>query len=104
MVETAALFSLHGIAKRYGGVVALQDAGLDIAKGRIHAVLGENGAGKSTLIKVMAGVVTPDSGTMMLDGTTVSYATPSAANDAGIVCVFQELSLVPDLSVALARR
>jgi ribose transport system ATP-binding protein len=91
---------MQGISKRYGGVRALQDAQLAIEAGRIHAVLGENGAGKSTLIKIMAGVVTPDEGVMLLDGKPVSFASPAAANDAGIVCIFQELSLIPDLSVA----
>ena len=94
------LFSMQGISKRYGGVRALQDARLVIEAGRIHAVLGENGAGKSTLIKIMAGVVAPDEGTMLLEGKPVSFASPAAANDAGIVCIFQELSLIPDLSVA----
>ena len=94
------LFSMQGISKRYGGVRALQDARLAIEAGRIHAVLGENGAGKSTLIKIMAGVVAPDEGTMLLDAKPVSFASPAAANDAGIACIFQELSLIPDLSVA----
>lgn len=94
------LLVMQGIAKRYGGVRALQDADLTVEAGRIHAVLGENGAGKSTLIKVMAGVVQPDEGRMLLDGRPVSFASPAAANAAGIVCIFQELSLIPDLSVA----
>ncbi len=91
---------MEGVSKRYGGVCALQDAGLVIEAGRIHAVLGENGAGKSTLIKIMAGVVAPDQGRMLLDGRPVSFDSPAAANAAGIVCIFQELSLIPDLSVA----
>ncbi len=91
---------MQGVSKRYGGVRALQGADLAIEAGRIHAVLGENGAGKSTLIKIMAGVVAPDEGTMLLDGKPVAFASPAAANDAGIVCIFQELSLIPDLSVA----
>ena len=91
---------MQGVSKRYGGVRALQGANLTIEAGRIHAVLGENGAGKSTLIKIMAGVVVPDEGRMVLDGEPVAFASPSAANDAGIACIFQELSLIPDLSVA----
>jgi ribose transport system ATP-binding protein len=71
-----------------------------VEAGQIHGVLGENGAGKSTLMKIMAGVVQPDEGRMMLDGSPVSFGNPAAANAAGIVCIFQELSLVPDLSVA----
>jgi ribose transport system ATP-binding protein len=100
MRRNMSLFSMQGVSKRYGGVRALQDAQLTIEAGRIHAVLGENGAGKSTLIKIMAGVVFPDEGRMLLDGQPVSFASPAAANEAGIVCVFQELSLIPDLSVA----
>jgi ribose transport system ATP-binding protein len=94
------LFRMDGVSKRYGGVVALADAELAVRAGAIHAVLGENGAGKSTLIKVMSGVVQPDEGAMTLDARPVAFPSPAAASDAGIVCVFQELSLVPDLSVA----
>jgi ribose transport system ATP-binding protein len=94
------LFVMQGISKRFGGVRALQDADLVIEAGRIHAVLGENGAGKSTLIKIMAGVIAPDEGRLLLDDQPVSFASPAAANAAGIVCIFQELSLIPDLSVA----
>jgi ribose transport system ATP-binding protein len=91
---------LSGISKRYGGVRALEGVDFACARGKIHAVLGENGAGKSTLIKIIAGVVQPDTGSMRLDGKAVSFPTPSAANAAGVVCIFQELSLMPDLSVA----
>ena len=91
---------MSGVSKRYGGVRALEQADLAVTPGRIHAILGENGAGKSTLIKVMSGVVTPDEGVMTLGERKVTFASPAAANQAGIVCIFQELSLVPDLSVA----
>jgi ribose transport system ATP-binding protein len=94
------LFEMQGISKRYGGVRALHDARLAVQAGRIHAVLGENGAGKSTLIKIMAGVVAPDEGQMLLEGRPVRFASPAAAHAAGIACIFQELSLIPDLSVA----
>jgi len=94
------LFRMEGISKRYGGVRALDRAELTVNAGRIHAILGENGAGKSTLIKIMAGVVAPDEGTMRLDGREVCFASPAAANQAGVVCVFQELSLIPELTVA----
>jgi len=92
--------TLAGISKRYAGVRALEGIDFACERGKIHAVLGENGAGKSTLIKIIAGVVQPDAGTMRLAGNQVSLATPSAANAAGVVCIFQELSLMPDLSVA----
>jgi ribose transport system ATP-binding protein len=97
---SASLFRMEGVSKRYGGVNALTNADLTVEAGRIHGVLGENGAGKSTLMKVMAGVVQPDEGRMTLAGSQVRFANPAAANAAGIVCIFQELSLVPDLSVA----
>ncbi|WP_374371230.1 sugar ABC transporter ATP-binding protein [Dongia sp.] len=100
MITVEPIFEMRGIAKSYGGVRALEDASLRVAPGRIHAVLGENGAGKSTLIKIMSGVVQADAGTMVLDGQEITFATPKAANAAGIVCIFQELSLIPDLSVA----
>ena len=94
------LFRMEGVSKRYGGVRALENADLEVRAGRVHAILGENGAGKSTLIKIMSGVVAPDQGRMLLDGHGVSFPDPAAANAAGIVSVFQELSLIPDLSVA----
>ena len=94
------LLRMEGISKRYGGVRALEDARLSCVRGRIHAVLGENGSGKSTLIKVLAGVVRPDAGTIELDGNAIALPGPAAAHRAGIVSVFQELSLLPDLTVA----
>ncbi|MDF1778514.1 MAG: sugar ABC transporter ATP-binding protein [Rhizobiaceae bacterium] len=100
MTDQPMLFRMEGISKRYGGVKALQKADLSVQAGRVHAILGENGAGKSTLIKVMSGVVAPDEGRMLLDGKDVIFPNPAAANAQGIVCIFQELSLIPDLSVA----
>jgi ribose transport system ATP-binding protein len=95
----APLLELQGITKHYGGVCALDGANFSCAAGEIHAVLGENGAGKSTLIKTIAGVVQPDAGRILLDGEELRLPSPNAARQRGIVCVFQELSLVPDLSV-----
>src|SRR6267378_2760352 len=101
------LLRLEGISKRYGGVRALAGARLECERGRIHAVLGENGAGKSTLIKVIAGVVKPDAGTIELAGKPIVLATPAAANRAGIVSVFQDLPLsrrqMVEIAKALAR-
>jgi ribose transport system ATP-binding protein len=91
---------MEGVSKRYGGVRALEEAELTVHSGRVHAVLGENGAGKSTLIKVMAGVVAPDKGRMTLEGREVVFPDPASALEAGVACIFQELSLIPDLSVA----
>lgn len=100
MDEAVPIFRMEGMSKRYGGVQALEQAALTVNAGRVHAVLGENGAGKSTLIKIMAGVVRPDQGKMTLEGREVSFADPAAAVAAGVVSVFQELSLIPDLPVA----
>ncbi|MGH6942921.1 MAG: sugar ABC transporter ATP-binding protein [Geminicoccaceae bacterium] len=91
---------MEGVTKRYGGVVALDRVDFLCGRGAIHAVLGENGAGKSTLIKIIAGVVAPTEGRMFLEGREARFATPIVARRAGIVSVFQELSLMPDLSVA----
>jgi len=100
METDAPMLRMLGVSKRYGGVRALEQADLSISAGRIHAILGENGAGKSTLIKILSGVVRPDAGRIALDGADVTFDSPAAATRAGIVCIFQELSLVPDLSVA----
>ncbi len=97
---TTPLLRMAGISKHYGGVRALEDVQFECHAGRIHAVLGENGAGKSTLIKVLSGVVQPDSGVIEFEGKPVTFIDPAAANRAGIVCIFQELSLLPDLTVA----
>ncbi|MEM6615749.1 MAG: sugar ABC transporter ATP-binding protein [Pseudomonadota bacterium] len=92
--------TLDRVTKRYGGVTALDAVDFSCNLGSIHAVLGENGAGKSTLIKIMSGVVQPDEGEIRLDGKPVTFTHPAAANAEGIVCIFQELSLMSDLSVA----
>ena len=94
------LLALAHVGKRYGGVVALDDVSLAVHAQSIHAVLGENGAGKSTLIKIVGGVVSPDSGRIEIDGKAAAFLAPRDAIANGIVCVFQELSLIPDLTVA----
>jgi ribose transport system ATP-binding protein len=94
------LLRVEGVSKHYGGVRALEDVQFSCRAGSIHALLGENGAGKSTFIKILSGVVEPDRGRIFLDGVPVSFATPGAAAQAGISCIFQELSLLPDLTVA----
>jgi ribose transport system ATP-binding protein len=98
--RSAPFWRMEGISKHYGGVRALENVGLAVERGRIHAVLGENGAGKSTLIKIMSGVVQPDRGTMELESRPVRFENPAVAMRAGVVAIFQELSLIPDLSVA----
>ena len=91
---------LGGVTKRYGGVTALANVDFACSLGTIHAVVGENGAGKSSLMKIIAGVIRPDEGRMYLDETLVHFASPADAARHGIACIFQELSLLPDLSVS----
>ena len=94
------LLSVRGIAKRFPGVVALDHVDLTVRAGEIHALLGENGAGKSTLIKVLTGVYEADGGTITLGGEPIRPGSPREAEDCGIATVYQEVNLVPSLSVA----
>jgi len=100
MSEPSPFLQLRGICKRYGGVTALDRVDFSCTAGTIHAILGENGAGKSTLIKTISGVVQADEGEIALEGRPVQFTHPVEANRAGIICIFQELSLLPTLSVA----
>ena len=93
------LLELRGIRKAYAGTVALAGVDFDVGAGEVHALLGENGAGKSTLMKVVAGAVVPDAGQMTLAGTDVPFGSPAIARERGIGIVFQELSLIPSMSV-----
>ena len=97
---TASLLAISGLTKAYPGVVANDDVSLDIAEGEVHALLGENGAGKSTLVKMIYGLVKPDSGTMTLRGMPFAPSEPRAARAAGVAMVFQHFSLFDALSVA----
>ncbi|GMR10024.1 MAG: sugar ABC transporter ATP-binding protein [Anaerolineae bacterium] len=89
----------RGISKRFGGVEALIDIDLNIARGSIHGLVGENGAGKSTLGKIVAGALRPDEGELAVDGRRVHYATPRDALIDGITMIHQEITLVPKLTV-----
>ncbi len=91
---------LNDIVKRFGGVVALDGATLHCSAGEVHGLVGQNGAGKSTLVKILAGVLKRDAGSISLHGRSLQVNSPEAAIEAGIGMVFQELSLVPDLTVA----
>ncbi len=93
------LVSVQGLVKRYGGVRAVDGMNLEVRPGTVHAVVGENGAGKSTLMKILAGVVRADAGTIAIDGGRVAIGYPQAARDLGIGIVYQELSLFPQRSV-----
>lgn len=94
------LLEVEGVEKAFGRTRALKSVRLAAQAGEVHAVLGENGAGKSTLMKVLAGVIAPDAGTMTLDGAAYSPADPNEARAAGVAIVHQEPQLCPDLTVA----
>lgn len=94
------LITIEGLTKAYPGVVANSDVSFSIAEGEVHALLGENGAGKSTLVKMIYGLVRPDSGRMTLRGETFEPAEPRAARAAGVAMVFQHFSLFDALTVA----
>src|SRR5690349_417489 len=92
--------SARNIVKHYGGVVALSDGNLDVQAREVIALIGANGSGKSTMSKVINGVVVLDGGQLLLDGQPVHFTSPQAAKNAGISTVFQELSLIPQMTVA----
>jgi ABC-type sugar transport system ATPase subunit len=93
------MLELEGARKAYPGVRALQGVDLGVERGEVHALLGENGAGKSTLMKVVAGAVTPDAGQMTVGSSPVPLGSLEAARASGVALVYQDLSLVPQLSV-----
>jgi rhamnose transport system ATP-binding protein len=94
------VLELTGISKRFGATRALDDVSLTVRPGEVHALVGENGAGKSTLIKIMTGVLAPDTGSIRVGGDEVALRSPSDAQRDGIAAIFQEPLIFPDLSVA----
>src|SRR4051812_39394349 len=94
-----ALLATRDLSKRYGAVVALRSANLTVQPGEIHALLGANGAGKSTLVKMLTGVIRPDSGTIEIDDRLLRIGSPSGAQKFGMAAVFQDPALVPDLTI-----
>src|SRR3954470_14940676 len=98
--ETAPLLEIRGLAKSFPGVKALQGVDFTVRRGEVHALMGENGAGKSTLIKVLTGVYHCDQGTFRLDGIGIAPTSPKDAEAAGISTVYQEVNLIPHLSLA----
>jgi ribose transport system ATP-binding protein len=94
------VLQMRGIRKQFPGVVALDDVSLELRAGDVHVLLGENGAGKSTLVKILSGAVAKDAGELVLDGQRVEIAGPDHARRLGISIIYQELTLVPHLSVA----
>jgi D-xylose transport system ATP-binding protein len=93
------VMSLRGITKRFGAVQALSDIDFDVYPGEVVAIVGDNGAGKSTFVKILAGVYTPDGGTITFGGDEVTVPNPAAAQTLGIATVFQDLALADNLDV-----
>ncbi|MDX2007655.1 MAG: sugar ABC transporter ATP-binding protein [Meiothermus sp.] len=93
------LLQAHNLTKRYGATVALSEADFELRAGEVHALLGSNGSGKSTLSKIVTGLVAPDAGELRVGGQPRRFASPAQARARGIAAVYQELSLVPDMSV-----
>ncbi len=97
---TTTILKVEGISKSFPGVKALDNVSLDVRKGEVHALLGENGAGKSTLMKILSGVYQPDSGTITYKGKAAAFRNAVESQRAGISIIYQELNLVPHLTVA----
>ncbi len=100
MAVTQPLLRMTGISKSFPGVKALAQVNFEVAEAEVHAFLGENGAGKSTLLKILSGAQPPDAGTIEFGGQQVSFASPQAAQAAGIVTIYQEFTLAPDMTIA----
>lgn len=100
MANVAPLLRASSISKSFAGVQALRDVSFDLHAGEVHALIGENGAGKSTLIRIFAGAVGPDSGSLEMNGQPVTIDDPIAAKSHGIAAIYQQPALFPDLSVA----
>src|SRR3954451_4771561 len=94
------LLEATGVAKRYGAVAALWSASLSVRAGEVHALMGANGAGKSTLVKILTGAVHADAGRISIRGEARRVQSPADARRAGLVPVYQEPALVPDLDIA----
>src|SRR5262245_14880871 len=96
---TGYLLEATDIAKTYGAVVALKAASLAVRPGEVHALMGANGAGKSTLVKILTGAVRPDRGSILVRGRERAAHSPAEARRGGLVSVYQEPSLIPDLDI-----
>ena len=99
MNDSAPLLEVRDVAKQFGAVIALKSATLTLVRGEIHALMGANGAGKSTLVKILTGVHPADAGTITINGATRVFRSPAEARRAGIVSVYQDPALVPDLTI-----
>ena len=97
---TAPAIELRHVSRRFGSVIALNDVSMAVNPGEVHCLLGDNGAGKSTLIKILSGVHRPSEGQILLGGQPVVFRSPRDATDAGVATVFQDLGLIPLMSIA----
>jgi len=100
MSDLPPLLRMDGINKRFSGIAALTQANLEIARGEVHALVGQNGAGKSTLIKILTGAYSKDTGEITFDGNRIEFASPETAQNGGISTIYQEINLIPYRSVA----
>ena len=99
VTATDLLLEATGVSKTYGAVVALKSASLAVRPGEVHALMGANGAGKSTLVKILTGAVRPDGGTIAVRGRERIVHSPAEARTGGLVSVYQEPALIPDLDI-----
>jgi simple sugar transport system ATP-binding protein len=99
MSASAPIIELKDVSRRFGSVIALEGISFAARAGEVHCLLGDNGAGKSTLIKMLSGVHQPSEGTMAVDGRPVFFSSPRDALDEGIATVFQDLSMIPLMSI-----
>jgi simple sugar transport system ATP-binding protein len=97
---TTPAIELRNVSKRFGSVIALNDVSMAVNPGEVHCLLGDNGAGKSTLIKILAGVHRPTEGQILLGGRPTEFRSPRDATDAGVATVFQDLGLIPLMSIS----
>jgi ribose transport system ATP-binding protein len=98
--NTGSLLAMRNVSKRFAGVKALDNVSFESRAGEVHALMGENGAGKSTLIKILSGAYAKDAGEIFVDGQKVNITKPKSAHDTGISVIYQELALIPHLTVA----
>ncbi|SDB23118.1 ATP-binding cassette domain-containing protein [Bauldia litoralis] len=97
---TAPAMELRKVTKRFGSVIALRDVDIQVQPGEVHCLLGDNGAGKSTLIKILSGVHRPTEGEILIDGRPVTFRNPRDAQERGIATVFQDLGMIPLMSIS----
>jgi simple sugar transport system ATP-binding protein len=94
------VMELRGVTRRFGSVIALRDIDVALRAGEVHCLLGDNGAGKSTLIKILSGVMPPSEGEILVDGRPVAFRNPREAQAAGVATVFQDLGMIPLMSIS----